>query len=75
MNTAGRLLSRYVQGLKPGRLDWIGLRPERKVDMLMVTQVEAIAEMGLAGGSHIKQSTGFIGRPAWSVYHSHESRI
>ncbi|WP_293265471.1 MOSC domain-containing protein [Neptunomonas sp.] len=49
VNTVGRLLSRHLQDLKPGRLDWIGLRPERKVDMQQVTQVEAIAEKGLAG--------------------------
>ena len=58
INTVGRLLSRHLQGLKPGRLDWIGLRPERKVDMLLVTQVEAIAEMGLAGDWRCKGTAG-----------------
>jgi len=54
INTVGRLLSRHLQGLKPGRLEWIGLRPERKVDLLVVDQVEAIAELGLAGDRRCK---------------------
>jgi len=58
MNTVGRLLSRHLQDLKPGRLDWIGLRPERKIDMLLVDHVEAIAEMGLAGDRRCKGSAG-----------------
>jgi len=57
-NTVGRLLSRHLQDLKPGQLDWIGLRPERKVEMLVVDQVEAIAEMGLAGDRRCKGTAG-----------------
>ena len=58
MNAVGRLLNRHLQGLKPGRLDWIGLRPERKVDMQRVEQVEAIAEMGLAGDRRCQGRAG-----------------
>jgi len=54
----GRLLSRHLQDLKPGRLDWIGLRPERMVDMQRVDHVEAIAEMGLAGDRRCKGTAG-----------------
>ena len=58
INSVGRLLSRHLQELKPGRLDWIGLRPERKVDLLVVDHVEAIAEMGLAGDRRCKGTAG-----------------
>ena len=58
INTVGRLLSRHLQDLKPGRLEWIGLRPERKADLLVVDQVEAIAEMGLAGDRRCKGTAG-----------------
>lgn len=58
MNTVGRLLSRHLQDLKPGRLDWIGLRPARKVDLLVVDEVEAIVDMGLAGDRRCKGTAG-----------------
>ncbi|WP_054342600.1 MOSC domain-containing protein [Neptunomonas antarctica] len=58
VNTVGRLLSRHLQDLKPGQLDWIGLRPERKVNMQCVTHVEAVAEMGLAGDRRCKGTPG-----------------
>lgn len=49
MNSVGRLLSRHLQDLPPGKLEWIGLRPQRKADMVQVTQVNALAELGLEG--------------------------
>ena len=58
MSTVGRLLSRHLKNLKPGRLDWIGLRPERKLDMLLVEQVEAIVDMGLAGDRRCQGRAG-----------------
>lgn len=58
MNTVGRLLSRHLQDLKPGRLDWIGLRPARKVDLLVVDEVEALVDMGLAGDRRCKGTAG-----------------
>ncbi len=58
VNTVGRLLSRHLQDLKPGRLDWIGLRPERKMDMQRVTQAEAIIDRGLAGDRRCKGTPG-----------------
>jgi len=58
INTVGRLLSRHLQDLKPGRLDWIGLRPARKVGLLVVDEVEAIAEIGLAGDRRCKGTAG-----------------
>jgi len=58
INTVGRLLSRHLQDLKPGRLEWIGLLPERRADLLVVDQVEAIAELGLAGDRRCKGTAG-----------------
>ncbi len=49
MNSVGRLLSRHLQDLAPGELQWIGLRPERKASMTVVEQVQAISELGLEG--------------------------
>jgi len=49
MNSIGRLLSRHLQDLPPGKLAWIGLRPERKTTMILVEQVKAIRDLGLEG--------------------------
>jgi len=49
MNSIGRLLSRHLQDLPPGKLTWIGLRPERKTAMSLVEQVKAIKDLGLEG--------------------------
>lgn len=58
MNVIGRLLSRHLQDLKPGRLEWIGLRPERKMQMQLTHQVEAVADMGLAGDRRCRGRAG-----------------
>jgi len=34
---------------RPGRVEWIGLRPRRDVDMIAVTEVRAVAGKGLLG--------------------------
>jgi len=49
MNSVGRLLSRHLQNLAPGKLQWIGLRPERKAAMIVVEKVLAISDLGLEG--------------------------
>jgi len=49
MNSVGRLLSRHLQDLPPGKLTWIGLRPERKASMRIVEKVMAIKDLGLEG--------------------------
>jgi MOSC domain-containing protein YiiM len=49
MKTVGSLLSRHLQNIKPGTLQWIGLRPERKAPINVVEQVMALSELGLEG--------------------------
>ena len=69
-NSVGRLLSKHLEGLQPGRLDWIGLRPQRKVDMHVVDQVEAIAGMGLNGDRRC-QGTAGSGRQVTLINREH----
>jgi len=57
-SSVGRLLSRHLQGLKPGRLEWIGLRPERKAELIVVDQVEVIVDRGLAGDRRCQGRAG-----------------
>lgn len=47
--TQKRLLSRYLKDLPDGQLQWIGLRPGHKQEMLSVESAQAIARLGLEG--------------------------
>lgn len=58
MNSVGSLLSRHLQELKPGTLEWIGLRPERKAAILVVSEVEAISGLGLEGDRRCQGTPG-----------------
>lgn len=58
MNSVGKLLSRHLQELEPGTLEWIGLRPERKAPMLVVDEVEALSGLGLAGDRRCQATPG-----------------
>lgn len=44
-----RLLGRHLEDLNPGHLEWIGLRPAHRAEVLEVTDAEAITDQGLAG--------------------------
>ena len=52
------ILDRYTENLASGKLLWIGLRPERKADMVQVTRVKAIEGLGLEGDRRCKGSPG-----------------
>lgn len=39
-----------------GRVDWLGLRPERRAPIEVVREVEAVAEAGLAGDRYASKS-------------------
>nr|WP_232348915.1 MOSC domain-containing protein [Neptunomonas qingdaonensis] len=51
-------------------MEWIGLRPERKVEMQRVLQVEAIIDMGLAGDRRCQGSPGSA-RQVTLINHEH----
>ncbi|WP_246624553.1 hypothetical protein [Oceanobacter mangrovi] len=48
-NTGRNLFARYLPTIQPGRLSWIGLRTERRGEVLVVEQTRAIKELGLTG--------------------------
>lgn len=50
-----RLMSQFPRG---GRVQWIGLRPAREVDMVEAGEVEAVAGKGLQGDRYMLASTG-----------------
>lgn len=58
MNSIGKLLSRHLQNLPPGEVNWIGLRPQRKASMLVVQQALATEGLGLKGDRRYTSSPG-----------------
>lgn len=58
MNTQARLFARYLDDLPQGHVDWIGVRPARKMPMHVVEQVQAIAGFGLQGDRRCQGSEG-----------------
>jgi len=54
----GELKKLMAQFPHAGRLEWIGVRPERRAPVASVTQVEAIAGYGLAGDHYASKSDG-----------------
>jgi MOSC domain-containing protein YiiM len=51
-------LDRYARHLPPGTLDWIGVRPARRADLVELDTVEAIEGLGLAGDHRVEKSPG-----------------
>lgn len=51
-------LDRFANDLRPGLLEWIGLRSERRGAMLEVQCVEAIRDRGLAGDHRVDKTPG-----------------
>ncbi len=58
MSSQRHLLGRYIKGLKPGTLTWIGLRPARKAHLIEVEEVMALAELGLEGDHRCSKTPG-----------------
>jgi MOSC domain-containing protein YiiM len=58
MNAQGRLISRFLDELPAGKLEWIGVRPERKVPMVSLVKTIAIADWGLQGDRRLDGSKG-----------------
>lgn len=57
MKAQQHLLSRYLQDLPEGRLEWIGLRPARREAMQLCERAQAIVGLGLEGDRKV------LGRP------------
>ena len=49
MSKTHPIIDRYTEDLAPGRLDWIGLRPERKGAVIEAMETNAIEGLGLKG--------------------------
>ena len=58
MNSQQRLFSRFISSLPPGELTWIGVRPGRRLDMQSLTQVNAVANLGLQGDHRMEKTPG-----------------
>ena len=58
MNPDSDLAKLMAQFPSAGKLEWIGIRPERRAPLASVTQVEAIAGYGLAGDHYASKSNG-----------------
>lgn len=54
----GELAKLMAQFPRAGKLDWIGIREERRAPVASVVQVEAIAGYGLAGDHYASKSSG-----------------
>lgn len=53
-----RLSDKYLENLPAGRLEWIGLRPERLQPMEVVEKVDAIEGLGLEGDRRCQGRAG-----------------
>lgn len=51
-------IDRFARDLPPGRLEWIGVRPQRRAAMHELTQVQAIARRGLDGDHRVDKTPG-----------------
>lgn len=58
MNTQARLLDKLCADIVPGKLEWIGLRSERRGEVLVVDEAEAVVDMGLVGDHRMKKTPG-----------------
>jgi len=58
MSVQGRLFARYLDDLPTGKLEWIGVRPARKVPMITVDELMAIEGLGLTGDRRCEGSIG-----------------
>jgi MOSC domain-containing protein YiiM len=58
MNPDSELAKLMAQFPRQGRVEWIGIRPERRAPLASVDQVEAIAGHGLAGDHYASKANG-----------------
>ena len=58
MSATANLLSRHLPAVQPGRVEWIGLRPERAQPMMVVDAANAVKDLGLAGDRRCEGTPG-----------------
>ncbi|KZY68202.1 hypothetical protein A3742_16820 [Oleiphilus sp. HI0071] len=58
MKTQAKLLAKYMDSAGPGYVEWLGLRPSRRADMLVQSEVTAKTEKGLCGDHSAKRASG-----------------
>ena len=58
MNSQAKLLDKLCANIAPGKLEWIGLRSERRGEVVVVDQVEAVVGLGLVGDHRMKKTPG-----------------
>ncbi|MCA6064193.1 MOSC domain-containing protein [Thalassolituus marinus] len=58
MNRQQALFGRFSNDLAHGRLDWIGLRPQRRTPLNVVDSTYAIADLGLEGDRRCQGTPG-----------------
>lgn len=58
MNSQARLLDKLCANITPGKLEWIGLRSERRGEVVVVEQAEAVVDLGLKGDHRMKKTPG-----------------
>lgn len=58
MNSQARLLDKLCANIAPGKLEWIGLRSERRGEVVVVESANAIVDLGLAGDHRMKKTPG-----------------
>ncbi len=58
MNAQAKLLDKLCAAMAPGKLEWIGLRSERRGEMLVVDAAEALVNLGLAGDHRSLKTPG-----------------
>jgi MOSC domain-containing protein YiiM len=58
MKTQQKLYARYLKHIVPGRLEWIGVRPGHKQEMLAVDAALALQNRGLEGDHRCHKTPG-----------------
>ena len=58
MNSQARLLDKLCANIAPGKLEWIGLRTERRGEVAVVGHAEAVIGLGLVGDHRMKKTPG-----------------
>lgn len=58
MSARQKLFNKITQNLAPGKVEWIGVRPARRADMMSYHSIQALAGRGLEGDRSANKSSG-----------------